>query len=49
MNSLSVYIPFLLIVSLMVAAVGYGWWWNTRGGGKIERDRQEAESLRRGK
>lgn len=47
MSALSVYIPFLLIVSLMVAAIGYGWWWNTRGGGKMERDRQEAESRRR--
>lgn len=38
---------FLLIVAIMVAALAYGWWWNTRGGGKLERDRQEAESRRR--
>ncbi|MDX2220145.1 MAG: hypothetical protein SF172_14105 [Burkholderiales bacterium] len=47
MSSQLVYIPFLLIVSLMVAALGYVWWWNTRGGGKLERDRQDAESRRR--
>ena len=38
---------FLLIVAIMVAALAYGWWWNTRGGGKLARDRQEAESRRR--
>ncbi len=43
--------PFLgiaVFIGIVVLVLGYAVWWNQYGGGKLAREREEAESLRRG-
>ena len=42
------YMGFFAFVGIMALVLGYAWWWNAHGGGKIAREREDEESRRRG-